>query len=240
MLFAAGLGTRLRPLTDHTPKALIDVAGVPMLEHVARRLIAAGADRLVINTFHLAEQVERFVEERGGFGVETRISREAGEILDTGGGLLHAAPLFRQTAPFFVHNADILTDLPLDEMYQAHIGQQPLATLAVMQRSAGRRLLFDAQGLFGRVDDAKGLRIQVREPVGLVEELAFGGIHVMSPEIFGLMTERGVFSILDPYVRLAGEGHRVLPFRIDGCMWLDIGKPEQLEAARTLMRRTTE
>ncbi len=240
MLFAAGLGTRLRPLTDHTPKALIDVAGVPMLEHVARRLVAAGADRLVINTFHLAEQVERFVEERGGFGAETRISREEGEILDTGGGLLHAAPLFRQAAPFFVHNADILTDLPLGEMYQAHSGHQPLATLAVMQRTTGRRLLFDAEGLFGRVDDARGLRIQAREPVGSVEELAFGGIHVVSPEIFSLITERGVFSILDPYLRLAGEGHTIRPFRIDGCMWLDIGKPEQLEAARTLMRRSKE
>ena len=240
MLFAAGLGTRLRPLTDHTPKALIDVGGVPMLEHVARRLVAAGADRLVINTFHLAEQVEHFVEERGGFGVETRISREQGEILDTGGGLLHAAPLFRRAAPFFVHNADILTDLPLDEMYQAHTRLQPLATLAVMQRSTGRRLLFDGQGLFGRVDDGKQLRIQVREPVGPVEELAFGGVHVVSPEIFGLMTERGVFSILDPYLRLAGEGNTIRPFRIDGCMWLDIGKPEQLEEARTLMRRNKE
>ncbi|CAN5332326.1 nucleotidyltransferase family protein [soil metagenome] len=240
MLFAAGLGTRLRPLTDHTPKALIDVGGVPMLEHVARRLVAAGADRLVINTFHLADQVERFVEERNGFGVETRISREEGEILDTGGGLLQAAPHFRQSAPFFVHNADILTDLPLDEMYQAHAEHQPLATLAVMQRSTGRRLLFDTQGLFGRVDDDKGLRIQVREAVGPVEELAFGGIHVVSPDIFGLMTERGVFSILDPYLRLAGEGHTIRPFRIDGCMWLDIGKPEQLEVARTLMRRNKE
>ncbi|CAN5677871.1 nucleotidyltransferase family protein [soil metagenome] len=240
MLFAAGLGTRLRPLTDHTPKALIDVGGVPMLEHVARRLVAAGADRLVINTFHLADQVERFVEERNGFGVETRISREEGEILDTGGGLLQAAPHFRQSAPFFVHNADILTDLPLGEMYQAHSRQAPLATLAVMQRSTGRRLLFDSEGLLGRVDDDKGLRIQVREAVGPVEELAFSGIHVVSPDIFGLMTERGVFSILDPYLRLAGEGHTIRPFRIDGCMWLDIGKPEQLEVARTLMRRNKE
>jgi NDP-sugar pyrophosphorylase family protein len=208
-----------------------------MLEHVARRLIEAGADRLVINTFYLAEQVERFVEERAGFGVETRISREEGEILDTGGGLVNAAPLFRQDAPFFVHNADILTDLPLGEMYRAHAGEQPLATLAVMQRSTGRRLLFDDQGLLGRVDDGKQLRIQVREPAGPVEELAFGGVHVVSPELLDLVTERGVFSILDPYLRLAGEGHTIRPFRIDGCMWLDIGKPEQLEEARTLMRR---
>lgn len=238
MLFAAGLGTRLRPLTDHTPKALIDVGGIPMLEHVAQRLIAAGADRLIINTFYLAEQIDRFVEERGGFGVETLISREEGEILDTGGGLLNAASFFRNSAPFFVHNADILTDLPLGEMYQAHVKQQPLATLAVMQRATGRRLLFDSQGLLGRVDDSKQIRIQAREPVGPVEELAFGGVHVVSPEIFGLITERGVFSVLDPYLRLAGEGHVIRPFRIDGCMWLDIGKPEQLEEARTLMRRT--
>jgi NDP-sugar pyrophosphorylase family protein len=233
MVLAAGLGTRLRPLTDHTPKALIDVGGVPMLERVARRLIEAGVDRLVINTHHLGEQIARYVEERGGFGVEAVISHEEGAPLETGGALVAAKELFRQDAPFFLHNADILTDLPLGELYAAHqAAGDPLATVAVMDRPTSRRLLFDDAGLLGRVDEGKGVDLRVRPAVGEVVALPFAGVHVISPRIFGLLTETGAFSILDPYLRLAGAGERVLPFRVDGRLWLDIGRPEQLEAAR--------
>ena len=232
MLFAAGLGTRLRPLTDRMPKALVDVGGVAILERVALRLVAAGADRLVVNTHHFGEQVERYVKERGGWGVEVLFSREEGEPLETGGGLVQAAHLFRGDAPFFLHNADILTDLPLGEMYAAHRDTGALATLAVMERPSARAFLFDDRGLLGRVDDRHGLDLRVRPAEGEVRRLAFGGVHVVSPEILGRITERGVFSILDPYLRLAGEGERILPFRVDGALWLDIGRPEQLEAAR--------
>ena len=232
MLLAAGLGTRLRPLTDGMPKALVEVGGVAVLERVARRLIDAGADRLIVNVHHFPEQIRRYVEERDGLGVEVVFSTEEGAPLETGGGLLHAAPLFRQNAPFFVHNADILTDLPLREMYAAHRESSPLATLAVMERPSSRYLLFDDRGLLGRADEKKGIRIEVRDPVGEVAALGFGGVHVISPEIFGRLTERGAFSILDPYLRLAREGLRILPFRIDGRYWSDIGKPEELEAAR--------
>ncbi len=231
VLFAAGLGTRLRPLTDHTPKALVEVGGVPMLERVALRAIAAGADRLVVNVHHHAAQIERFVEERGGWGVEVRISREEAEPLETGGGLLQAASLLRRDAPFIVHNADIVTDLPLDEMYVAHAESGALATLAVMDRPTARKLLFDDRGLLGRTDERQGLDLRTRPAEGEVRALAFGGVHVISPEFPDLLTERGVFSILDPYLRLAGEGERILPFRVDGALWLDIGRPEQLEAA---------
>jgi N-acetyl-alpha-D-muramate 1-phosphate uridylyltransferase len=233
MLLAAGLGTRLRPLTDHTPKALLEVGGVPILEHIARRLIAAGADRLIINLHHLGEQIERYVAERGGWGVEVVFSREPEQPLETGGGVLHGQPLFRGDAPFFLHNTDILSDLDLRAMYEAHVATpDALATLAVMERATSRYLLFDDRGLFGRTDESKGLELRVREPVGKVQRLAFGGVHVVSPRIFSLITERGAFSILDPYLRLAGEGYPVLPYRTDGVRWLDIGKPEQLEDAR--------
>lgn len=232
MLLAAGLGTRLRPLTDRMPKALVEVGGVPILERVARRLIEAGADRLVINVHHFRDQIRRFVEERGGFGVEVAFSEEVDAPLETGGGVLRAAPLFRGDAPFFLHNADILTDLPLREMYAAHQAAAPLATLAVMERPTSRYLLFDDEGLLGRADERKGIRIEVRHPVGAVRRLAFAGVHVVSPDLPALLTERGAFSILDPYLRLAGEGMRILPFRSDGAYWSDIGKPEELEAAR--------
>ena len=236
MLLAAGLGTRLRPLTDHTPKALVEVGGVPILERIAKRLIAAGADRLIINTHHLGEQIEEYVAARDGWGVETLFSREAERPLETGGGLLHAAPLFRKNAPFFLHNADILTDLPLAEMYQRHEAKAPLATVAVMERPSSRYLLFDEQGLFGRVDEQKALEIRVRAAVGKVQHLGFAGVHVLSPEIFGRLVEQGGFSILDPYLRLASEGERILPFRVDGSSWFDIGRPEQLERAREWVR----
>lgn len=236
LILAAGLGTRLRPLTDRIPKALVEVAGVPMLERVARRLIAAGADRLIINTHHFGELIERFVAERDGFGVEVLFSREPDAPLETGGGLLNAASLLRGREPFFVHNADILTDFSLEEMYAAHRESGALATLAVMERQSARALLFDERGLCGRVDEGKGLELWARPAVGEVRRLAFGGVHVISPELPAAITERGAFSILEPYLRLAGEGARILPFRIDGARWFDIGKPEQLERAGLWIR----
>ncbi|HSU13160.1 nucleotidyltransferase family protein [Longimicrobium sp.] len=231
MILAAGLGTRLRPLTDRTPKPLIPVGGVPMLERVARRLIAAGADRLIVNTSHLGEQVEAFLRERDGFGVEWHVSPEPGEPLETGGALVHGEPLFRKDTPFFLHNSDILTDVPLAEMYRAHVRSGALATLAVMERDTARHLLFDDRGLMGRTDAKKGLDLRVRDAAGEVRKLAFGGIHVLSPRVFALLAERGAFSILDPYLRLAGAGETILPFRVDDCTWIDIGRPEQLEMA---------
>lgn len=231
MILAAGLGTRLRPLTDHTPKPLIPVAGVPMLERVARRLVAAGADRLIVNVSHLGEQVEAFLAARDGFGVEWHVSREPGAPLETGGALVLAEPLIRKDAPFFLHNSDILTDLPLRAMYRAHLLSPALATMAVMERETRRHLLFDDRGLLGRMDANKDLDLRVRDAVGPVRKLAFGGVHVLSPRIFGLLEERGAFSILDPYLRLAEAGEVVLPFRVDGAHWIDIGSPQQLEAA---------
>ncbi len=237
MILAAGLGTRLRPLTDHTPKALLDVGCMPILERVARRLIGAGADRLIINTAHLAQQIEDFVRARDGFGVETVFSREDPGPLETGGALRAARQHFRGDAPFFLHNADILSTIPLDEVYGAHLAaRDPLATLAVLDRPTSRRLLFDDAGLLGRTDEGKALDLRVRGPVGEVRAAPFAGIHVISPRIFGLLTETGAFSILDPYLRLAGAGERILPFRADGHTWIDIGRPEQLEQARQRFR----
>src|SRR5918996_6608154 len=147
MILAAGLGTRLRPLTDLTPKPLIPVAGVPLLEHVARRLIAAGADRLIINTSHLGEQIARFVDERDGFGVDVHISHEPDGPLDTGGGFLRAAPYFRRDAPFYLHNGDVLSEIPLEAMMVAHTASNAMATLAVLPPAPERYLLFDDEGL---------------------------------------------------------------------------------------------
>lgn len=232
MIFAAGLGLRLRPFTEHTPKALIDVGGRPVLEHVAHRLVDAGADRLVINVHGYGDAIERFVAAREGFGVEVRFSREAPEPLETGGGLAAAAPLLRGDAPFFLHNADVLSDVDLPALYATHGEHGPLATVAVMRRESSRHLLFDEGGLFGRTDRREDLSIQVREPLGRTRALAFCGIHVADPRLPGLLTESGAFSIVDAYLRLAGAGERILPFDVTGAAWIDIGSAARLEDAR--------
>jgi NDP-sugar pyrophosphorylase family protein len=232
MILAAGLGTRLRPLTESTPKALVEVGGIPLLEHVARRLIACGVDRLVVNVHHFPGAIERCILERRGFGVEVLVSREEERPLETGGGLRRAAPLLRRDAPFYLHNADILTELPLGALYGAHAASGALATVAVMERSSTRALLFDDRGLLGRIDEGRGLEVRVREPEGEERRLAFAGVHVIEPRFLDSLSETGAFSILDPYLRLAAAGERVQPFRVDGHPWFDIGKPEQLDAAR--------
>ncbi len=236
MILAAGLGTRLRPVTDHTPKALVEVAGVPMIERIARRLIAVGADRLIINLHHHADQIRSFVEDRNGFGVDVRLSLEPVDRLETGGGLLHARPHFRRNAPFFLHNVDVISDADLQAMYTAHTDSAPLATLAVSQRESSRALRFDQQGLQARVDLRDGRMDEARERHGAARDWAFDGIHVLSPDIFDLVTESGAFSIMAPYLRLAGAGHRIVPYDITGSLWLEIGDPERLERARRIMR----
>ena len=236
MILAAGLGTRLRPLTDRIPKALVSVDGEPMLERVARRLIDAGADRLVVNTHHHADQIRAFIEMRGGFGTEVRISHEPERPLETGGGVLHAARHFRRDAPFFLHNVDIITEVPLRAMYQAHLESGALATLAVSERESNRLLRFDRDGLQARVDRKAATIDAERAPRGGVVDLAFAGIHVLDPSFFDLVEERGAFSILRPYLRLSAAGHRILPFPIGSALWLEMGDPQRLERARGQLR----
>ncbi len=237
MILAAGLGTRLRPLTDHTPKALIRVAGVPMLERVARRLVDAGVDHLIINVHHHADQVVDYVDRRDGFGVDVRLVHEVERPLETGGGLKHARAHFRG-GPFLVHNVDVISDMDLAGMVRAHQDAGALATLAVQDRPSSRFLRFDDSGLQARVDRSAG-RVDTARPVhGDTRDRAFAGIHVISPGLFDLMTEDGVFSIIEPYLRLAGAGYRILPYEMTGDLWLEIGDPERLEAARRFPRRS--
>lgn len=232
MIFAAGLGTRLRPLTDQIPKALVEIGGVPMLEHVARRLVRAGATRLIVNVHHHADQVRRFIAEREGFGVETLISDETELLLDTGGGLRNAGPLFHHDAPFLIHNVDVVTNLDLMGLHNAHCRDGALATLAVLDRDSRRYLAFDSQGLCG-YGGPQGEQM-AREPAGTVERLGFTGVHAVSPEIFNLIEEEGVFSIIPLYMRLVAAGWRIAPYRVDGSHWMDIGSHEKLAQAREM------
>lgn len=234
MIFAAGLATRLGDLSKHTPKALIDVAGSTMLERTIRRLTDAGADRIIVNVHHHADRIADFLGQLDA-GVEILLSHEPDGPLETGGGLLHARPLFRGVAPFFLHNVDIITDADLPAAYAAHRESDALVTLLVSQRETSRMLLFDAHGLLGRIDTRAGTRTEVRAARGEVRASAFAGIHVVSPALLERITERGIFSITDVYLRLAGEGARIRPYRMDGASWLEIGTPERLAAARAAL-----
>jgi N-acetyl-alpha-D-muramate 1-phosphate uridylyltransferase len=239
IILAAGLGTRLRPLTDRIPKALVPVDGIPVLERAARRLVEAGARRLVINTHHFGAQIEAFVAARDGFGVDVRFSRETGDApLETGGGIQHAARLMDLDAPFLVHNADVVTDLALRGLHAAHHAGD-LATLAVARRETRSPLLIDDGGVVG-VRYPSGAERLARHPHGAVRELAFCGVSAISPELPVLLTETGTFSIIPAYLRLIAEGHRVAVWEMEGTYWSDIGTPERLDEATRLLARLRE
>jgi NDP-sugar pyrophosphorylase family protein len=230
MILAAGVGSRLRPVTDTVPKALVEVGGVPMIERVIRRLASAGVTEVAINLFHLGDRIVEFLASKDHFGIRTVFSRES-ELLDTGGGLKKAAWFFDDGRPFFLHNVDVVSDIDLTAMRRCHARTGALASLAVQPRPSSRRLLFDASGqLVGR-ETTQGTEWS-RGPVAPVERLGFTGIHVLDPAIFSKMSETGAFPITRTYLRLAGEGERVLAFRADGQYWQDIGSAETLIRAR--------
>jgi len=244
LILAAGLGTRLGEIGRDTPKALLEVGGRTMLEHVADRLVRAGVDRLVVNVHHHADRIAAFIAERD-LGAEVALSEERERPLETGGALLHAAPLLRREAPFFVHNVDVLCEADLGALYREHVDAvegpdasgaepRPLATLVVNDRETRRHLLFDAWGLFGRSDSRKELRIEARSPRGPEQARAFAGIHVVEPALLDRITERGAFPILEMYLRLASEGERILPGPMGGARWMEIGNPDRLRAARAV------
>lgn len=236
MILAAGLGTRLRPLTDRVPKALVEVGGVPMLERIARRLVAAGADRLIVNVHHHADQVERFLEE-ADLGAAIEISHEPERPLGTGGGVKSAAGLFRRNAPFYLHNVDIVTDADLEAIYADHRSDERLATLAVGRRETSRCLLFDRDGLYGWANEDTGESEAVRDPVGETERWPFAGIHVVEPALLDRLEEDGAFSIVAVYLRLARAGHRIAAWDVGEATWMEVGNPERLERARRAVAR---
>ena len=230
MVLAAGVGSRLRPLTDHLPKALVPIAGQPLIEIVLRRLAAAGVRDVVVNVFHHADQMENFLRGCAHLGLRVEISRETA-LLDTGGGLMKAAAFFAGTAPFFVHNADVVSGVDLRRLLETHRRNGALATLSVRVRPASRLLLFDADGrLCGWENPATGELKWATGPVADAVRAGFDGIQVLSPAIFDALLETGAFSLTQAYVRLAGRGERILACRADDTYWSDIGTTDKLAA----------
>jgi N-acetyl-alpha-D-muramate 1-phosphate uridylyltransferase len=231
MVFAAGVGSRLRPLTDRVPKALIEIGGRPLLELILRRLVRFGVDYAVVNAHHQSDQIEHFLR-NADVGIPLVVSHEP-ELLDTGGGLKKAGPLLESSEPFFIHNVDVVSGIHLDTLYARHIASRALATVAVQPRPAGRALLFDRLGkLVGWEEAPGGRREWAGSPAPDVERFGFCGIHVANPELPGLLTESGVFPIVTSYLRLAGEGADIRAFRADNSFWADVGSPEKLDRIR--------
>ena len=213
MVLAAGLGTRLRPLTDSRPKALVEVAGRTLLEITLERLRASGVDGVIINVHHFADMIVEYLEAKKNFGMDIQISREE-SLLDTGGGLKKAGWFFRDdTEPFLLHNVDVISTIDFHSMTQYHRDNRALATLAVHDRPTSRPLVFDEH-----------LQLRGRGP-----GLAFSGIHVISPQLLQKLTEEGAFSIIFSYLRLASQGEQILGFRADPYFWRDVGKLADLK-----------
>jgi len=229
MIFAAGLGTRLRPLTNDKPKALVEVGGMPLLEIAVRRLKYFGFHDIVINIHHFGELILQFLENKDHFGIRITISDERGLLLDTGGGLKKARSLLGNE-PFLVYNTDIISDIDLNQLYRTHLANNALATLATRDRETSRYLLFnDWRRLVGWTNTNAG-EVKMPVPSAAFRQRAFSGIHVISPQIFGLMPGQDVFSIIDVYLAAAVD-HPIFEYPHDDDRWIDVGKIPQLERA---------
>jgi NDP-sugar pyrophosphorylase family protein len=238
MVLAAGLGARLRPLTDNRPKALVEVAGRTMLEITLSRLRTFGIHDVIVNVHYFAGIIVDYLKANHYFGMHVEVSREK-VLLDTGGGLKKAAHFFLDRGrdvdePFILHNVDVISNIDLGHMVRFHKENRALAALAVQSRKTTRPLLFDD-------------RLQLRGRGGpelapsskQMQSLAFCGIHVISPRIFAKMTEQGAFSIIDCYVRLSRENENILAFHADPYDWYDLGTPDRVrQAARQLTQKS--
>jgi NDP-sugar pyrophosphorylase family protein len=242
MVLAAGLGTRLRPLTNDRPKALVEVGGRTLLEITLARLRGFGISEVIVNVHHFADLVVQYLKTNNNFGMKISVSRED-VLLDTGGGLKNAGYFFLEGSghadePFILHNVDVISTIDLQRMVQFHTQHQALATLAVQDRKTSRYLLFDEQSrLCGRRSGSDG-PTELARPSPQPQALAFGGIHVISPRLIPMMIEEGAFSIINTYLGLAAQGEKILGFRADQYYWRDLGRAEDLkQAARDLEQK---
>ena len=240
MIFAAGLGTRLRPLTDHQPKALVPIAGKSMLERTILKLKEAGFNDITINIHHFGEQILEYLKNNHNFGVTIHISDERKTLLDTGGGVLHARSFLDGNKPILIHNVDILSDIDLNALYQYHINNQAEATLAISDRQTSRYLIFDKQNrLNGWINKTTG---EIKPNGFKYDEdqyhpMAFAGIHVISPSLFEHMRQKGwqgKFSIISFYLSVCAE-KPLFGWPIANVTWFDIGKPDSLTQAESYL-----
>lgn len=230
---AAGLGTRLFPLTKDKPKALVEIGGKSLLEHQLLKLKGAGVNEVVVNVHHFAEQIVTFLSAHQNFGLNIHISDEREMLLDTGGGLKKALTYLKDNRPILVHNVDVFSDLPIGKLLEVHKYNEALATLAVRKRETSRYLQFDDnQQLCGWIN----VKTEEKKVVRNTEKqynYAFSGIQVVSPKMATKIVEQGAFSVIDLYLRLA-QTERISAFIDSNNRWMDLGKYEQINDAETL------
>lgn len=231
MIFAAGLGTRLGPLTNSMPKALVEVNGKAMLEHVVEYLKSFGIRDVIINIHHFGNLIKEFITQKQQFGINIEISDESDELLDTGGGLLKAAHFFNDGRPFVAHNVDVLSKTDLNKVIEHHKQSAALATLVVKKRNTARYFLCDESGsICGWRNTKTGEEIIVK-PANPVSEFAFSGIQIVDPKIFAVNKLTGKFSLTKMYLDLAGK-YPIGTYKDDG-LWFDLGKPENIIEAES-------
>lgn len=238
LLFAAGMGTRLKSYTQDKPKALVTLAGKPLIQHAIEYLISFGITDITINVFHFAEQVISFINEHDSFGITIHVSDERNQLLDTGGGLKKAGTFLKGDEPIVIYNVDVISNLDLNAVLKYHQEQKALATLVVRSRETSRYLMFDRNlQLAGWKNFSNGDTIISRaKEFQEAEPFAFSGIHIVQPEVMNLITEEGKFPIMDLYLRLAKE-HLIKAYIDQSDLWMDLGKPEQLLAAEELLSK---
>ena len=233
MIFAAGLGTRLRPLTNTKPKALVEINGMTLLEITIRRLKYFGCKEVMINIHHFGELILEFLKSKKNFGIDIHISDERTLLLDTGGGIKKVARFFCEE-PFIIHNVDIISDIDLTSFYEAHLKTDALASLAVRHRKSSRYLLFNQSNILcgwrnTRTDEVKHCRDEFN-----LTDYAFSGIHVVNPELLDHLPDKKVFSIIDVYLNV-GQKKKIMAFPHDENKWLDVGKRKAVNQARELL-----
>lgn len=231
-ILAAGLGTRLKPLTDHCPKALVEVQGTPLLKLTINKLIRQGVSQIVVNVHHFADMVTTYIQQNK-WDVPVLISDERDLLLDTGGGIKHAAHLFSPNEPILVHNVDILANIDLKELIHQHNDSMNLATLVASQRNTSRYLLFGADKQLGGWCNTKtGECKWVNQPMAQYQRLAFDGIALLQPELLNLLPPANApYPIIPTYLEIA-KNHGIKYFLLDKKNWLDVGKPETLTQAQ--------
>lgn len=233
MIFAAGLGTRLKPLTDEIPKALVNFRGKTLLEHTIIKLKENSTEEVVINVHHFADKIEEYLGDKNYFDISIRISDERNLLLDTGGGLLKAKEFLYDTDLIIIHNVDIISDIDLSKMINYHKESKSLATLAVQRRESSRKLVFDSNNYLCQWKDIKKSEIKIaRKSNAALTDMSFCGIHLIDPKIFNLITETAKFSIIDLYLRLA-EDHKISSYESKHTYWFDIGSLEKIRKAES-------
>lgn len=238
LIFAAGLGTRLKPLTDNMPKALVTVGGKPLLQHTIEKLKDAGFNEIIINIHHFGEQIINFVKSCNYFGIRIEFSNEQDKLLDTGGGIKKVSHFFDDGKPFLVHNVDILSDIDLNDLYSFHLNNKAIATLVCSERQTTRYLCFDSDKLLkGWVNKKTG---ETKSPFSGFDftqynEMAFSGIHVIDPSIFSYMKNlTDKFSIIDFYLSIC-DRENIIYYSTENSRMIDVGKHESLILANKFL-----